>query len=788
MNFVVWKIALQNLLKYKSFTAVSLIGLTVGLAGFIIVVLFIRYEYSWDKTHDNYDRIYRVQRYYTKVAFAHDGTDISPHTHSKTAFLLEKHPEFEKVTAIREEGGKFLSTNLENQVYDETGIVADHNFLDVFTYQFIEGAQQNCLTEPYSLILSRSMAEKLFTDEKAIGQTVIYEKKLDFKVTGVYEDLPRNSTVRPAYILSLSTLKSTDNIVRDESWAGNFMTYALLKHGADVAETEAKIKNVYAEFKGRELEELELCPLSKIYLSFNGRNDYLIVLAIFGIIGLFILTMSVFNYMNFTIATASTRGKEIAVRKISGAERTSLVTQLQSETLLLTIISAAIALITVKQLLPMYNTFVNSGVTLNLEKDWKIIALLLLASVFIGLITGIYPARVISTRNVIKLVKEGVFSNAGSRFDIKKILVILQFTISIFLICLTLFFMVQINHMLKIDLGFDRNNLLYTKLSTEQPDLNFNQLRGRLLQHPEILNASMSSNLPFVNMQGGMLNWEGSDPDEKILYRPNRVSYDFVENMDLKIKKGRNFSEEFPADIENSCIVNEAALRCFGWDDPIGKKINDKRWTIIGVVEDYNLYDIHNQIDPAVLLLSDGKLDGDLVFAFRYSTGNLENVRQILTSEYDIIFPNDPFEFHPIETAIINENSFKIYQTIKKSISFFSVFVILLAIIALLSMVSYSISRRTKEIGIRKINGSSVQKLFLLLNRDYLYLLGISLLFALPLAYITYNFLPGNFKVPLPVWVPFLSALIILMIIIATTGYQTLKAVRRNPVEALRYE
>lgn len=788
MNISAWKISLQNLLKYKSFTTVSLVGLTVGFAGFLIVAMFIRYEFSWDKTHQNYDRIYRVQLYYTRVAHAHDGSDISPHTHAKTAFLLEKHPEFEKVTAIREEGGKFLSTNMENQVYDETGIVADHHFLDVFTYRFLEGEQQNSLAEPYSILLSRSMAEKLFKEEMAIGQTVIYEKKLDFKVTGVYEDLPKNSTVRPAYIISLTTLRGTENIVRDESWAGNFMTYVLLTPEINAANAEAKIKSAYAEFEGRELHELELCPLSKIYLSFNGRNDYYIMLAIFGIIGLFILTMSAFNYVNFTIAAAANRGKEMAVRKISGAEKSSLITQLQSETLLLSLLSSFLALLAVKQMLPMYNTFVNSGLTLNFADDWKIIGLFILVSVFIGLISGIYPARVISSRNVIKLVKEGMFTNVGSKFDIKKVLVTLQFTIAIFLICLTLFFVVQINHMLRMDLGFDRNNLLYTKLSTEQPDLNFDQVRSRLLRHPEILDASMSSTLPFVKLEGGMLNWEGGGPDDKILYRSNWVTYDFLENMDLDIKQGRDFSEEFPADLENSCLINEAALRCFDWENPIGKKINDKKWIIIGVVEDYHLADIHNQIDPAVLLLSDGRIQGDLTFAFRYSTGNMEKVRQILTDEFTAIFPNDPFEFNSLETAIVNENSFKIYQTIKKSVSFFSVFIIMLAIIALLSMVSYTIGRRTKEIGIRKINGSSVQRLFLMLNRDYLLLLGISLCFALPLAYMAYSALPGNFKIPPPVWVPFLAAFIIFLIILATTGFQTLKAVRRNPVEALRYE
>jgi len=298
----------------------------------------------------------------------------------------------------------------------------------------------------------------------------------------------------------------------------------------------------------------------------------------------------------------------------------------------------------------------------------------------------------------------------------------------------------------------------------------------------------MSSNLSFVKAEGGMLNWEGGIPEEKIFFRPNRVSYNFVETMDVKIIQGRDFSDQFPGDLNGSCIINETAWRCFGWDDPIGKKINDNRWTVVGVVKDFHIMDIHNQIDPAVLLLSDGQIKGDQVFAFRYSTGMLEEVREFLTREFNLLFPNDPFEFRSMQTAIVNENSFKIYQTVKKSISFFAIFIILLAIISLLSLVSHSIDRRTKEIGIRKINGSSVSNLFLLLNRDYFILLGISLAIALPLAFLTYSALPGNFKIPPPGWIPFSAALILAAIILVTTGYQTFKAARRNPVEALRYE
>lgn len=666
--------------------------------------------------------------------------------------------------------------------------MADHNFLDVFTYSFLEGEKDEALKDPFSIMISRSMARKLFGDEPAMGKNVIMEKKFDFKVTGVYEDLPVNSILRPAYIFSFTTLKRTDQIIRDESWYGAMMTYALLANGVDETDAESSIKNAYAEFEGRELEELQLCPLSKVYLSFNGQNDYYIMLSIFGIIGLFILIMSIFNYVNFTIATSSTRGKEIAIRKISGAERSSLINQLLGETMILSLAASLVALLAVNYLLPIFNTFVNAAVTLNRTQDWIILALLIGCSVLIGLVSGIYPARVISSRNVVKLVKEGVFNRTGSRFNIRKVLLTTQFIISIFLICLTLFFVLQINHMSKMDLGFDRSNLLYARLSTLQSDRPFNQFRSRLIQHPDIQDASMSSNLSFVKAEGGMLNWEGAGPDEKICFRPNRVSYDFIETMNLNILQGRDFSEDCKADSGVSCLVNEAALRCFGWDDPIGRRIMDNQWTIVGVVEDYNLNDIHNQIDPAVLLLSDGIMSGDQIFAFRYSTGKLEEVKLFLTQEFELLFPNDPFEFSSMETAIVNENSFKIYQTVKKSISFFSFFIILLVIIALLSMVSYAIAGRTKEIGIRKINGSSVTMLFLLLNQDYFILLGISLVLALPMVFLVYRAFPGNFKIPLPVWVPFIAVLIQAAIILLTTGFQTFRAARRNPVEALRYE
>lgn len=788
MITTILKISVRNILKHKIYSSINAFGLALGFTAFILIGLFVQYELSWDKVNANYDRMYRVQRHYSKTLYAMDGNDISPHTRAITAQLLEKQfPEFEKVSVIRENGGKFLASVADRQVYDEKGICADSCFFDVFSYQFQEGTSKGALIEPFTILLSETLAGKLFPGESAMGKTVTLEKKFDLKVVGVYSDLPENSIVRPSYIVSFSSLAKTEQITRGNIRSGDCMTYALLKPGVDWKQLEHKIKNVFSGFKGFEYEELQLCPMKNL-INFNGHGDYLIVLVLFGLIGVFILLMSAFNYINLTTANASTRGKEVAVKKVSGSNRGLLVAQFLGETIVISLLALAFAFLLAKIFLPFFASIVDKNIGLSLANDWKFIGSTILISLGVGILSGIYPALFLSSHKIVSLFKGQLFSKQREKFSLKKALITFQFAISVFLILITLSFSMQIKYLTERDLGFSKENMLYTRMTVSRPGTTFDQLRNRMLQHPEIVEASMSKHIPFVSFGGGMTNWEGGGTDEKISCRFNDVSYDFVKNMGISLIAGRDFSRDFPGDVGKSCLINETAAQAFGWDNPIGKRLNNKKLTVVGVLKNYVYKDLHNGIEPAIMVLAPDEISGNWTFAFRASPGNEQKAKSILTSEFKTIFPNDPFEFHDLPTAFSNENAYKTYHSVNRTILFFTVFNIFLAMIGLLGLVSFTIVRRTKEIGVRKINGSSSIGIFYLLSREYFILLFFSLLIAYPSAWWVYERIPSASKLHVQPWIFILGGAIIFIIILITTSFKTIKAATQNPVEALRYE
>jgi putative ABC transport system permease protein len=785
MNSLIFRISIRNLLKNKFTFFVCVFGLSLGFIAFILISLFIRYEMSWDKFNENHDRIYLVQRNRGLSSRDISAGNISSSTAPLTASLVEEYPGVAKTALVREIQDRFLSLSVQEQYRVERGLYADAGYFDIFTYDFLDGHSSETFKEPYSIVISETLADRFFSPGEAVGSILTLDRKTDLKVSGVYADLPLNSSIRPDYIISLSTLERTEGISLADPWNTSFMTFLLIEPGTGSAAIEAGIRDLFAGYEGRELEFLILSPLSK--MRFDSVPDYFTVIWIFGLIGIFILSMSAFNYVNLSMANASIRGKEIAVKKMNGSKRSQLIIQFLGETVLISAIAVGLSLYLVSFLIPFYNNMMNTAISQSYFGDWQFTGILIASSLAIGLLAGLYPALFLSSSSIVNLFK-GSFRAGSDKIRLRKTLVLLQFAISVFLICLSIFFLRQVNHITGKDIGFERENLVYVQLTSTGQERFFDDFRSRLLQNPAITDASMSVNLPFVNFGGGSVNWEGGDNDNLLFYRPNRVTFDFVRTLGMQIVAGRDFSREYPSDIGQACIINETAARYFGWEDPIGMRLDNNMYTVIGVIKDYHVMDIHNIIDPVVLMLMPDEMQGDRTYAFRIAPGYSDEAIALLTSEFSREFPDDPFFLGDLDSAFRNETAFKGYQTLKKSMLFFTVFNILLAVTGLLGLVSFSVARRTKEVGIRKITGSSIASIFIILNREFFILLAISLVIAWPGVWMVYNAFPGKYKLPLHPWILLSSALIILVITLMTTAWQTWRAATRNPVEALRYE
>ena len=789
MNSLLIKLSIRKLLRTRLYTLTNLIGLTIGFVAFILIASFIRYELNWDKNHEKYDCIYRIQRHMTNATQVVAGNDVSPHTRARTAQMIENHfPEFEKVSVVREINSAFLSTNTQKLVRGTEGIHADNYFFDIFTYRFIEGARETALDQPYAIVLSETLAHKLFKETSPLGKTVLYDKKYPMLVTGVYADLPMNNSLRPDFIISFSTLKSLQNISRSDLWSGDCMTYALLKPGVSKRGAEAKIRNIFQENEHIKYEELQLCPLSKVYLNFNDRNDYVLVLKLYGLIGLFILLMSGFNYINLSLAQTSMRNKEVAIKKVVGSRKNAVIVQFLAETVGLSILALIVALMLSIAFLPVFNNVVDKHIVFNFSDDWFFLVVLLLISVLTGLLSGLYPALLMASGKIVSLFRGNLFTGRKCSFGLKKVLVTFQFTISLFLIILTTSFSMQIRHNITKDLGFEKEGLVYAVIDISDNQIQFNQFRDKIKQHPEITEVSISKNFPFVGLGGGMTNWEGGDPNEKITCRFNTISASYFSLLKAKLVSGRNFSVDYGADEDRSCIINEAAVKSFGWDDPIGKRVNDNRLVVVGVVRDFVYHDLHNPLEPNIFTLAPNSIKGNWTFAFRINELNSASAREIITAELTNAFPNDPFEINYVTTAFENENSFRIYHSVKKTLLFFTLLNVILAAIGMLGLVSFSVARRTKEIGIRKINGSSGLGIFQLLNREYYLLIFLAIVLALPAAWHVYMSIPSAYKLPVQIWVFVMSVFLLVLIVFLCTCYFTYKAATQNPVETLRSE
>jgi putative ABC transport system permease protein len=786
INF--YKIAIRNILKHKVFSLINIFGLAIGFTAFILISLYISYEFSWDTHNKNYDRIYRLQTRLLLADRENVWTQVPPALAGK---IVESFPEFEKTTLLREAWGEFLSSKDNINFREDDGYYAYPTVFDIFTFDFISGNKSDALKEPFTIALSQTLADKLFPNENVLGKTVMLEKKFHLKVTAVFKDFPKNSHFQPSYLIPFTSFPAIMNWPDVfTSWdAYAFRVYGLLMEGVDYKSLNSKLANIINENQTSEIKQtVFLHPLSKLYLMPQDNSDYMNAMFMYGLIALFIILLTSINYVNLTIANAAIRAKEIAVRKVCGSSRAQLILQYLSESSLISIISINFAFFFAELALPFFNLAINAQLEISYIENWHFTVKMIFWAVVIGIVSGIYPAFVLSSFKSVDLFRSNIFKGRKDKVGLKRILISFQFAISIFLIVSSIAMSRQVEFMMNKNLGFEKENLLFAEIKSDEKR-SFEAMRNQILRHTEITDMAMSQNFPFNGSDGSVFDWEGAQADEKINIRRNWVSYDFIKTLRLDIIQGRSFSKDFPSDLGRRCIINETAWKQFGWDNPIGKKINNGKIEVVGVMKDYHLNSIHNKIAPCMIELNNDTTKGNWIYSFRVAPGKLKEAKSIVKSELEHFFPADAFEIKVFTEYLKENNNLRSYNSISNTFTFFSVLNILLAIIGLLGLVSFATKRRTKEIGIRKVHGGTVLDIFFILIKEYILLVLIASLFACPAAYYVFtNAMPAAYKAGMQPWEFVAGTVIILIITLVVTSFHTIKAAVTNPVEALRYE
>jgi len=773
------------------FYLIILANLAIGYAVFILLSQFINGELTWDKHNINYDRVYRLQ------LFMDQKENTVKHTWSVAPALSRRDlvglPEIEKVALLHDVGdnnknGVFLSPDKKNQFMTRYGYYSDQSIFDIMTFRFIAGDHQKALIQPYSIVLSEALAKRLFPSGDALGKQVYGENKVVFTVTGVYENMPERSTWRPAFLIPMSLFNVLTGWTNYETdyWGYSFYTYALLKTNAVSKTVDDKIYSALKDY--RKEHHPYLRPLSKLHTNPYFESNINIAITLFSVISVLILLLSSINFINLQTANASTRFREIGIKKAVGFNRKKLWIQFMFESLALSYVAAAIGLLIAQSFFPILNKFLGAELLTGVIGNWKMILIIMVITFITGYLSGIHPAYVISTFNPVAALKQKFIEEKSNGFSLKKVLMTLQFSISVFMLVLSFIVYRQTNYMLTMDLGFESDKVLFSNIVTNKKG-SIDPLRQRLLQHSEIADVCVSDYIPFILPGGDDLNWVGSDPDQKVFVRFSNISYDFVPTFGLKIASGRNFSKDYPAD-GNKCLINETAASMMGGKDIVGRhlKLYKKDIEIIGVIKDYTVFSAYSPVEPHLYRLIQDSVISNGEYSVRYTKGNGKAAMRIVKNEFEQFFPDDAFEFHNIQDLIQNEGAVVAYKSFRKICSFIALLTIIISSIGLFGLILFFTRRKMKEVGIRKVLGFSFSNLYITLSSGFIKLLLYSILIAWPAAYYVYKVLPGTNKYGIQIWEFLLATLIIILVALGTITFQIIKAVKVRPVDILKDE
>ncbi|MEL7122015.1 MAG: ABC transporter permease [Bacteroidota bacterium] len=792
-------IALRNFVRRPGYTLLNIVGLTIGIASSLLILLYIYQESSFDKHHKKHDRIYRISSAITETddafKWSSSQTPLGPQ-------LKADYPEVEEYVRLFPQGRQDFEYK-DQTFFEERIYLADTTLFDVFTINLIKG-DQAALDEPNSIVINETFANKVFGNNNPIGEVLTIPDDRDYTVTGVFKDMPNNSHLIGNAFISANTFQQLSN-PNAGSWGAFWIyNYVLLKEGADEQAFAAKLPEVIQNYVAVIFDDLniqvkyELLPLTDIHLKSDFEGEPIAVgninfLYIFGAVGIMMLLLACINYMNLSTASATKKGMEVGVRKVLGAERSQLITQFLSESVLFTLFAFVLSFVMVLLLIPLFNA--SFGTQLQRAALFQPQILLGAAGiiVFVGFAAGSYPAFFLSAFRPIRVLK-GALSKASGNLTLRRVLVTTQFTITIFMLVGTGIIYDQMQYLRNKDLGFNKDNVMTFRLEGRQARDKYPVLREKLLQNPQVKTVGTSSTTPGEGFQKIIAGVEAADGTMKELGMDNYfIDFDFFPTMGMEILEGRYFDRQYGTDSTQAVLVNEAMVERMAWEEAIGKRLTFNgrdtvyEFRVIGVVKNFHQLSLYDPIESLVFRPA-FNLDNVHIRVEANNQASLSSGIAAVERTWAEVFPDQPFEFGFVDSAFME--LYEADQIRGRVFTLFSVLMILIACLGLLGLASFTTEQRTKEIGVRKVLGANSSDILILLTRNFLLLVLIG---AIPAFIVAWYFMDlwlntFHYHANMNFWLYGLALVIVAFLTFATTGYFALKAAANNPVKALRYE
>ena len=782
-----FKIACRNLWRQRNFSFINILGLAVGMAAFFLIFLYVRFETSFDNFHSKADRIYRVV---TDTRTPSENIEQAITTAPIAINMKRDFPEIED--AVRLEKDELLVSKGVLKFVEKNSVFADSTFFNLFDFPLIKGDKNNALKEPKSVILSEATSKKYFGNKNPVGEHLQVANDLNCTVTGLMKDIPENSQIKADMFVSLSTGHSSDS-----EWTNHdYYTYLLLKPNVDAKKLEAKFPAFMEFHHGADAKKLQmqdylsLEPFRDVYL--KSKRDGFVKgsinnVRIFSVVAIFILLIACINFINLTTARSAERAKEVGIRKVVGAARFQLARQFIVESIIICVIAFFLSIVLCSLLLPLFNLLAGKQISSGILDHSSDIVFLFILAVIVGVVAGVYPSFVLSSFKPVSVLK-GRFVTSRSGLLLRKSLVVFQFTISIILIVGTIVVYTQLNYMRNQDLGFNKDQTLVIDTYS---DKNKDAFKQSLSSIPGVMASTFSSSVPGGGNTSGYSEMQNKAGEiQKTNLDIYFVDFDYINQYQLKLVAGRQFSKSFPTDSAQAMVINESAAKSLGYintEEAVGRNFDQwgRKGKIIGVLKDFHYQSLAQNIKPLVMRYEPWAME---LISIKVSPANLPTTIKAVENKWNTIIPNRPFEYHFLDESF--NQQYRAEDNFGNLFTNFAVLAIFISCLGLFGLASYSTIQRTKEIGVRKVLGASVSSIINLLSVEFIKLVLIAFLIAAPIGWFAMNIWLDDFayRTKMSWWFFAVAGISATCIAFLTISFQSMKAAMANPVKSLRTE